>query len=437
MSSQVESVTLRKLSHRLAWFTGIVFYFSWIDRANLSIAALRMNQDLKFTATVYGLGAGLFFAGYAISQIPSNLILYRVGARRWIATIMIAWGIISACCALVQGQNSFYILRFLLGIVEAGLVPGVLYYLSTWFPADHRAKPFAIFLGFSMIALITMGPISAWLMGITNGMAGVAGWRWLFVFEGLPASILGIVTLFYLKDRPEEANWLTAEEKAWLHNALEESQRRDPPKQHASVGAFVSDRRLWALAITFFFWNFANLGIMFWLPLILKSMGNLTNTQVGLLYSLPFVFALIGLYYVGGHSDRTGERKYHIIVCALVAFVALAASTVVPPIWAYILICIACFHIWGLQPIFWTLPAGYMAGRSAAAGIALVGSFAGVGGFVGPWVVGWIRDATGRFTLAIFAMALAFLVMACCVMAMKIQRTTPAAQGKTAAAEGQ
>ncbi|MGA3128316.1 MAG: MFS transporter [Candidatus Korobacteraceae bacterium] len=423
MASPVETSTLRKLNTRLILFLFILYFFSWIDRANVGIAALRMNQDLKFSATVYGLGAGLFFLSYALFEIPSNLIMNRVGARLWLARIMVTWGIISSCFIFVHGQTSFYVLRFLLGAAEAGFVPGVVFYLTFWFPPEYRAKSYARFLSAAMLALVTMGPISGWLMTTMNGLAGLAGWRWMFLLEGAPSVILGIVTVFYLKDRPKDAAWLTAEEKAWLTSALEEGRRNAPPKEHHSVSAFVSDPRLWALTITYFFWTLGGYGIMFWLPTILKSVGHLSATQIGLLFSLPFICAFLGMYVIAPHSDRTGERKFHMVVSMLVATVFLGASVYVPPVLALIFICIASFAIWGMQPIFWTLPPAYLGGASGAAGIALINSFGGIGGFAGPSVVGWIKDLTGRFSLAVLAMALSFLVTACMIAALKVQRT--------------
>jgi len=424
VESLVERKTIQKLTRRLIYFLGALYFMSFVDRANIGFAALRMNVDLKFSATVYGLGAGLFFLAYAIFEIPSNLILHRVGARTWIARIMVTWGIVSACFAFIQGAHSFYVLRFLLGAAEAGFVPGIIYFLSLWFPSERRAKAFAIAMSFPMIALIVMGPISTWLMAMTGGLFGISGWRWMFFLEGLPAAILGVVTFFYLKDQPEDASWLTAEEKKWLCGALEEGRRSGSAVEHHSVGAFFSDSRLWVLTILYFLWAYGGYGIMFWLPLILKSVGKYSNVQIGLLYSLPFLCGFICILLIGPHSDRTGERKWHIIICSLCAFISLGASAFVPsPILAFILICIAAGAIWGMQPVFWTLPADYLSGRTAAAGIALVNAAAGVGGFVGPFIVGWVKDKTGHFEVGVMILAAAFLAMACIVMAMKIKRS--------------
>jgi sugar phosphate permease len=246
----------------------------------------------------------------------------------------------------------------------------------------------------------------------------------MFIAEGVPAILLGVVTFFYLTDYPREAQWLLAEEKAWLEETLESEHRQMPLVEHHSAGAFFADKRLWALGAFYFFWNLGNLGIMFWLPTILKSVGNLSNIAVGFLFSCPFLCALIGMNAVRWYSDRTGERKRILVVCSMASFVFLAASAFVPsPAASLILICLAAFNIWGLVPIFWTLPADYLGGVTAAAGIAFISSWTGVGGFAGPYIVGLIKDATGRFPMAVFAMGLAFLIQGCIVMAMKIDKT--------------
>ena len=431
----MERRTIQKLTRRLVYLLSISFFMCFIDRANIGIAALRMNTDLKFSATVYGLGAGLFFIAYAVFEIPSNLILHRVGARRWLARIMVTWGIISACFSFVQGPHSFYILRFLLGAAEAGFLPGVVYYLTLWFPSQHRIRPFSIFLAFPMLALIFMGPVSSWLMGVSHGLGGISGWRWMFLIEGVPTVILGIIIFFYLEDRPENAGWITAEEKSWLRDALEESRRKAPPVEHRSVGSFVSDSRIWILTFIYFLWCYGGYGIMFWLPLIMKSVGKYSNMQVGLLYSIPFICGFICIMTIGPHSDRTGERKWHIIICSLCAFVSLTASAfVASPILAFILICISAGSIWGMQPVFWALPVDYLGGKTAAAGIAMVNCVAGVGGFLGPYVVGWIKDATGKFAPAMVALATGYLVMAVVVMVIKVPRVAGAKSVQAAVA---
>jgi MFS transporter, ACS family, tartrate transporter len=426
MDQSIARAVIRKLNLRIVYFASFLFFLAWLDRSNVSFAALRMSQDLQFSATVYGLGAGLFFISYALFEVPSNLVLYRVGARFWLARIMVTWGIISAAFAFIQGETSFYILRFLLGVAEAGFFPGVVYYFAQWFPSEQRAKAYAILVATPMVALILMGPISGWLLGATDGLLGVAGWRWMFLIEGIPSIIFGVVTFFYLTDSIDDANWLSPPEKTWLKEALEADKRSEPPIDFASVMAFLRDGRVWVLTGIYFFWTLGGYGIIFWLPQILKSVGSLSNLQVGFLFSIPFVCALISMLIVSRHSDRTGERKMHVVICALLGAIALAASAyVASPLIAFILICVSAIGSYGLQPIFWTLPTGYLGGKSAAAGIAFVNCAAGIGGFCGPYLVGWIKDATGSFSPALLALAIALVVIALLTLSIRIKRTPP------------
>jgi D-galactonate transporter len=426
MDQSIARTAIRKLNLRIVYFTSFLFFLAWLDRSNVSFAALRMSQDLKFSATVYGFGAGLFFISYALFEVPSNLVLYRVGARFWLARIMVTWGIISAGFAFVQGETSFYVLRFLLGAAEAGFFPGIVYYFAQWFPSEQRAKAYAILVATPMVALIVMGPISGWLLGVMDGVWGIAGWKWMFIIEGIPSIIFGVVTLFYLTDRIEDANWLNSQEKTWLIHALEADKKNEPPVDFASVTAFLRDSRIWLLTGIYFFWTLGGYGIIFWLPQILKSIGDLSTLQVGFLFSIPFVCGLISMLIVSRHSDETGERKMHIVVCALLGAIALAASAyIASSIVAYLLICVSAIGSYGLQPIFWTLPTGYLGGKSAAAGIAFVNCAAGFGGFCGPYLVGWIRDVTGSFSPALLALAVALVVIALLTLTMRIKRVPP------------
>src|ERR1700722_4101663 len=425
MAGSVVAATIGKLNRRLVYFTSFLFFLAWLDRANVGFAALRMNDDLKFSGTVYGLGAGLFFISYALFEIPSNLILYRVGPRIWLARIMITWGIISTGFAFVQGETSFYVLRFLLGAAEAGFFPGVVYYYTQWFPSEHRARAYAVLVATPMVALIVMGPISGWLLGAAAHLGGLADWKWLFIIEGVPSIVFGIVALFYLTDRPEQARWLDPAEKTWLLNALEADRRAQPPDEHPSIEAFLRDGRVWVLTAFYFLWTLGSYGVLFWLPLILKSVGGLSSFQIGLLFSIPFVCALISMLTVSRHSDRTGERKMHIVICALVGAAALLASALVAsPLLAFTMLCVSAMGNYGLQAIFWTLPTSYLGGRSAAAGIALVNCGAGAGGFCCPSLRGWIKDATGSFAQALVVLAAALVVITLMTLAMKITRPT-------------
>jgi MFS family permease len=398
-----------------------------VDRSNVGIAALAMNQDLKLSATAFGLGAGLFFAGYALFEVPSNLALHKVGASLWIGRIMITWGIIASAIGFTAGPHSFYILRFLLGAAEAGFLPGVVYYIALWYPAGYRAKPYAYFLSCSVLGYIVVGPLSTWLMTVSSGIMGLSGWRWLFILEGMPCVLLGIVTLIYLTNYPEKARWLLPEEKAWLHDTLDAEHRAAPPVEHHSVLSFLGDKRMWLMVGAYFWWNLGNLGLLFWLPTILKAASKVwSNQTVGFLYSVPFICAFIGMHIMTWYVRRTGDRASVLIFCSVVPFLALSASAwAASPVMAYSMICLSAFCIYALLPIFWTLPAEYLGGRTAAGGIAFISSWTGVGGLLGPWIVGLIKDATGKFPWAIEALAVAFLLQGCFVVAMKIKRKTP------------
>jgi MFS transporter, ACS family, tartrate transporter len=427
MVTDVEHATIRKLMWRLVAFSGLLYFFNWLDRVNVGFAALRMNQDLGFSATIYGIAAGLFFVGFALFEIPSNLVLHRVGARRWIARIMISWGIICAAMAVVQGVTSFYVLRFLLGAAEAGFTPGLALYFSLWFPRRHRAKAFALWFASPLLAPVIGGPLSGWLLTVTHGWFGLVGWRWMFLLEGLPSVLLGLVILAWLPDRPARAAWLTDAERAWLVDTLEAEARAAPPVTHDSIMQFIADRRLWALVAVYFFWSMSSYAIVLWLPLIIKSVAaNLTPVQVGFVNSVPFLFAIAGLVLVGRRSDRTGDRKRPIMLFAVLTFLCLVATaTVGSPLLGLLLVCASAFCIWAQQAVFWTLPSAYLGGRSAAGGLALVNMGAAVGGFVGPPAIGIIRDATGSYAPGLIGLGVSSLIVAAIVAAMRIEGTAP------------
>jgi MFS transporter, ACS family, tartrate transporter len=421
MDDALARLVTRKLTVRLVYFAGLLFFLNYLDRVNVGFAALRMNQDLGFTASVYGFGAGVFFVSYALLEIPSNLILRRVGPRLWLARIMVTWGIISGCFAFIQGSTGFYVLRFLLGAAEAGFVPGIVLYLTFWFPAAYRARAFATFFAASQLSSIIGAPLSGWILSSAHGLGGLSGWRWMFLLEAVPSVIAGIVILFYLPDRPEQARWLMPNEKAWLREKLAADV---PSSAHRSVGAFLADIRVWTLTGIYFFYAVSVYGILFWLPQIIRSLGNLDPVEVGFLTSIPYICALISMLVVGRHSDRTGERRLHIAGCALLGGVALIASAYVGhPTWAYVLICVAAIGIWGQNGVFWTLPTSYLSGAAAAGGIAFINCVAQFGGFFGPFGVGWIKDATGTFTLALLPLAAASLLVV--LLALSLGRGQP------------
>jgi ACS family tartrate transporter-like MFS transporter len=417
-----DSKVFAKCTLRIVGFLSLLFFFAWIDRVNVGFAALQMNAELKFSATVYGLGAGLFFVGYALFEVPSNIILNRIGARIWLSRIMVTWGIISSCFAFINSEASFYVLRFLLGAAEAGFVPGVILYLARWFPHQRRARAFSIFFSCALLAPIIGGPFSGWLMSATHGLGGWPGWRYMFIVEGLPAVILGLLTVFYLPDSPEKASWLSTEEKIHVRSQLDPERPADAETSRDSFLELLKDGKLWALVATYFFWATSGYGIIYWLPLILKSMNDLSPVQIGLLNALPFIFGVAGLLIASFFSDRSGNRKAWLIWLSVLGGTALAASSLTPSLAiALSLICVSAFGIWGAQAIFWTIPAAYLKGSDgAAAGIALVNTAAAFGGFTGPYVVGWVREATGQFSWSLVALASTAFVVAALVTVIPI-----------------
>lgn len=398
---------LAKLRPRIVFYCFILFIINYLDRVNVGFAALHMNRDLGLSATAYGLGAGIFFLGYILFEIPSNLILHRVGPRRWIARIMVSWGLVSGAMAFVQGEASFYLMRFLLGLAEAGFVPGVLLYLTYWFPARDRAKAIAGFMTATVLSSVIGAPLSGWILSSNPTWFGLAAWQWLFILEAAPAVILGIVTYFYLSDRPQDGRWLDPQERAWLIATLDREEAQSRRGGSHEFRAIFRDARVWLLTPIYMFHVVALYGVVLWLPQIMRSIGGLTDLETGLVTAIPFVFATIGLIVVARSSDRSGERKRHTAFAALGGGVFLAASALAPtPLLSLVLLCVAAFGIWAVLGVFWTLPMQFLSGAAAAGGLAMINGFAQIGGFVGPYLVGWIRDATHSFTPALLALAM-------------------------------
>jgi ACS family tartrate transporter-like MFS transporter len=388
----------------------VCFFIAFLDRVNVGFAALQMNEDLGFSARIYGLGAGLFFIGYFLFEVPSNLILHRVGARRWIARIMISWGFIAAGMAFVQGPTSVYVMRVLLGVAEAGFFPGMIYYISLWFPARERARATAIFILGLPISVLLGAPLSTALLSL-DGIAGFEGWQWLFVIEGLPAVLLGLVVLRYMTDRPADADWLPASQREWLVAKIAQEQAATATRHRGSPLQTLKDPKVLTLAGAFLCNVVPIYGITMWLPLIVKSAGDLSNFEVGLITTLPYICAAIAMVVNARHSDRTGERKLHILLGALLGacgFVLAAVAT--SPYLGLAGICIGAIGIWAANTVFWTLPATFMTGAAAAAGIGLINAVGNLGGFVGPYLIGWIRESFGGFAPAMGCLA-AFLVV--------------------------
>ncbi len=418
MSDTLLVAAATKVRRRLVPFLFLCYIFAYLDRINVGFAALQMNEALGFSSAVYGFGAGIFFVSYTAFEIPSNIILARVGARRWIARIMITWGVISACMMFVGDAPTFYALRFLLGAAEAGFFPGIIYYLTHWVPARERARTIATFMTATVAAGIVGGPISGALLTL-DGTAGLAGWQWMFLIEGLPAALLGVVVLFVLKETPAEATWLSSAEREALVSALEAEARTAGDGRVHAVGAALRHPWLWVLALVYFVVPVALYAFGFFLPQILQVAFKGTPFQIGLLSAIPYLFGAAGMVVAARHSDRTGERRWHVAVAAGIsgaAFIATAfVSGLVPSL---VLLSIAMLGVTAMLGPFWTLATSFVSGAGAAAGIALINSIGNVGGFVGPFGIGYLRDATNSYSAGLIAIGVIVLLGGALVLAV-------------------
>ena len=417
MTDDIENRTLRKIERRLIYFCMLLFILNYVDRLNVGFAALQMNKDLSFGPTVYGIGAGIFFFGYFLFEIPSNLILERVGARVWLARIAITWGVISATMAFVYDARSFYIVRFLLGFAEAGLLPGVMLYFSYWFPMRERAKALALFMTATALSNVIGAPLSGWLLGF-DGIFGLRGWQLMFVLEGIPSVLIGIAALFYLVDRPAQATWLSDEEKAWLDRELAaETAAKEKAAGHMTLWLGLTNPRVLQITLLCFFLVSGNFGVVFWMPQIIKALGDLTIMQVGLLTMVPYACAVVAMVWWGRHSDRTGDRKWHLAIAAVVGAAGLAVSAIPGyPVLSFVALCVTAAGIWSMFGVFWAVPADFLSGKAAAGGFALINSFGALGGFLGPFLVGFVRQHTGSFTGSLLVLA-GFTLMAAVISA--------------------
>ena len=401
MKEGTQSATVKKVFLRLMPVLFISYILAYIDRINIGFAALKMNTDLGISPYIYGLGAGVFFLGYFIFEIPSNLMLEKTGARRWIARIMISWGFLSAAMALVQGPTSFLIVRFLLGVAEAGFFPGVILYLTYWFPQEYRARIIAAFMVAIPVSLAVGAPLSTAILQM-DGIAGLKGWQWLFLIEGLPTVLFGFVFLTVMPDRPRDAKWLSDEERTWLQGTIDSEQRAVAAVHGTSVLKAFADPRLIALAFIYFANTTANLGLAFFLPQILKSLG-LSDMQTGLMTSVPYIVGTLGILVFGYVSDKYKERRWTLFAAlALTGFGLIAAGLMTGSLLAVIVMAIAAVGIYGTKAPFWPLPSMFLTGSAAAGGIALINSVGNLGGFVGPTMVGWIREVTGSFEAGLY-----------------------------------
>jgi D-galactonate transporter len=423
----VENRTIAKVLWRLVPFLIICYFVAYLDRVNVSFAALTMNKALGLDAASFGLGAGVFFLAYFVFEVPSNLLLERFGARKWIARIMLTWGLLSGLMAFIPqiatatGSSTtsvFYAIRIFLGAAEAGFFPGIIFYLTLWFPAVYRARIIGYFMAAIPLSSVIGSPVSGMLLNL-DGAAGLAGWQWLFIMEAVPALLLAVVVFFYLTDRPAEARWLTQEERAWLTERLDAEQRLREAAKSFTVWQALGDTRVLLLACVYFGVVAANYGLSFFLPQIVRDFG-LGFTATGFVTAIPYVIGTAGMVWWGRKSDRVRERKEHLGLAALIAGAGIAASTLIAdPTGKMIALSCAGFGIFAALPVFWTLPTTFLSGAAAAGGIAIINSIGNLAGFVGPYVMGTIKDSTGRFTIGLLAIA------ALVILAMLIALSLP------------
>ena len=416
-ATNLEDRTIQRVSMRLVPFLIVCYFVAYLDRVNVGFAALTMNKDLGISATAFGLGAGVFFFTYFIFEVPSNLFLERFGARKWIARIMLTWGLLSGAMAFIGGETSFYVVRMLLGAAEAGFFPGIIFYLTLWFPAEYRARIVGYFMAAIPLSSVIGSPVSGYILGL-DGMAGLKGWQWLFILEAAPALILSVVVFFYLTDRPADAKWLDPAQRDWLANrlALEERQREDA--QSFTVAQALMNPRVLALALVYFAAVAANYGVSFFLPQIIKGFG-LSNAVTGWVTAIPYAIGVVAMVYWGRHSDRTRERRLHCAGALVVAALGIAGCALFDdPTLKVVSISIGAAGIFGCLPVFWTLPTAFLCGAAAAGGIAIVNAIGNLAGFAGPYVMGGLKDATGTYTAGLLTIAVTALIGAAIVVAL-------------------
>jgi MFS family permease len=407
----------RKVSSRLIPFLFLCYVVAYLDRINVGWAKLQMLGDLHFTDTIYGLGAGIFFIGYFLFEVPSNVLLHRVGARAWIARIMITWGVVSGATVLVKSPAQFYALRFLLGLAEAGFFPGIILYLTYWYPASRRGRWTAAFMTAVPLSGVVGGPLSGWLLRAFSGYAGLSGWQWLLLLEAVPSVVLGFATLAYLDNGIRFAKWLSEHEKTLLTEAISADAKEKPDVPLRSV---FLDLRVWWMSFIYFSFVMGLYGVTFWLPAIVRSIPVKDAFVVGCLTAIPYFVSALAMVFVARNADRTRERRWHLGIPALVGAAGLLLSTVYAHQvgFAMVALTIATSGIITTLPNFWALPTAFLGGTAAAAGIAIINSLGNLAGFVSPYVVGWLKDKTFTTDTGMFVLAGSLLVGAALTFAV-------------------
>ncbi len=404
-----EEATYRKVAWRLMPLLLACYVIAYLDRVNVGFAKLQMLEDLGFSEAIYGLGAGIFFIGYFFFEVPSNIILHKVGARLWIGRIMITWGVISSAMMFVDTPAMFYVMRFLLGVAEAGFFPGIILYLTYWYPSHRRARMTALFMTGIALSGVIGGPLSGAIMKYFNGVNDWSGWQWMFLLEGLPAAFMGVVVIALLDDRVAKAKWLTDEERALVERNIAADGEH---KEEESVFKVMSSGRVWLCAAIYFCSVMGTYGVSFWLPTIIKAMGYKDPLDVGMISVIPYGVSVVVMLLVAKSADRTRERRWHVAIPALLGSLGLALSVVYAkePVLAIAALTLGLSCILTTLPLFWSLPTSFLAGTGAAAGIALINSLGNLSGFVSPYAVGLLKDATGSTDAGVYMLACGMVV---------------------------
>lgn len=407
--SAAEDATYLKVTWRLIPFLLVCYIIAYLDRVNVGFAKLQMQNALGFSDVVYGLGAGMFFIGYFIFEVPSNIVLHRVGARRWIARIMVTWGLISGSMMFVQTEMQFYVMRFLLGVAEAGFFPGIILYLTYWYPAQRRGRIISLFMTGIPLAGVIGGPLSGWIMKSWDQVGGYQGWQWMFLLEALPAVFVGFMVFWYLDDRITDAKWLSESERQMLARRIDEE---DQSKEHMPVSAVLKNKRVWVMSAIYFSLAMSLYGVSFWLPTIINGMGVKDNFSIGLLSAVPWLAGVFSMLWFGRSADKHKERRWHVVIPMLMAATGLVLSVLLASnvYLSFAALILACMGIVSGIPLFWSLPTSFLAGAGAAAGIAAINSIANLAGFVAPYVVGWLKQITQSTDSGMYLLAVVLLI---------------------------
>ncbi len=412
-AAALEERTYRKVTWRIVPFLFLCYIFAYIDRVNVGFAKLQMQQDLGISDAVYGTGAGIFFIGYFFFEVPSNIGLQKIGAKYWLGPIMIVWGVVSACTMLVKTEHQFYLVRFLLGVVESGFFPGVILYLTFWYTQKHRARMVAAFMTAVPLSGVFGGPVSGWLLDHMSSVGGLRGWQWLYIVEAVPSILAGLVTMLLLADGPRHARWLTSDEKALLieNLELEEGRKRSSGEAHHTLAEAFKSWKVWVLCFVYFGIVMGNYGVSFWLPQIIKDTLTKDPFRIGVLTMIPWGVAAVAMVLVGHHSDNTGERCWHVSGASIIGGLAFAVSAIpgVSGVTGLIALTFATAGIMAASSTFWSLPTALVTGTAASAGIAWINSVGNLAGYFSPALVGKIRDATHNMTPALLLLSFSCL----------------------------